>query len=318
MPPWPPNVTQFFHDAISPPLDAALQRNRLAAERAIATLHDRFNTHRAGVMPFAEDVSGWGARLGMIGRFTVDVWDRRVNGNGKTNRVGDYIQKKFRSHVLSEQSLQADLEAVLSQYREDLEASRNQLFAEIKLPLRGSQSPIALDDSGWDRLCSDINQRAQQLNATTPRESVATGLAALGAGWVGTEAAEFVTTQILACVGTTVAAEAAETAAAAGGSAMVGATSAGGGVGSFGGPAGTVIGVGIGLVVGVAIDWWMTDRLESHLAEQCNTFLDTVEAQIVEGSGQTSGLRMSFEHAVKLADEHERQAIVDAIKEAQK
>ena len=314
----PEDVTEFYNTEISPLLDAALQRNRRAADRAILSLHDRFNAHRAGVKAFAQDVSGWATRFGVMQSFATDVWDKHVRGNPSANGVGDYIQEKFRMHVLSEQSLQADVEDVLKQYRQDLEASRNQLFAEIKLPLHGRNSPIVLDEKGWEALCVDIDQRARQLNATTPRDSVVTGLVALAGGWIGTEAVEAVVAQVLARVGTTIAVEAAETAAATGGSALAGGTATGGGIGSLGGPAGTVIGVGVGLAVGVAIDWWLSDRLEDHVSEQCNRFLDTVEHNIVEGNGQTPGLRASFEQALKLADERQRKAVIDALTEAGK
>jgi hypothetical protein len=310
------DVTAFYRKEISPLLDAAVKRNREAADRAIALLHERFNAHRAGVRPFADDVSGWVTRFGVVGRFATDQWDQHVRGNAKANAVGDYIEEKFRGHVLSEASLQADLEEVLKQYREDLTASRNQLFAEIRLPLQGSQSPITLDDKTWNTFCLDVDRRAKVLNATTPRDGVVTGLASVAGGWIGAEASEVVVMQILARVGTAVAVESAEAATVASGSAMIGGTATGGGVGSLGGPAGTVIGVGVGLVIGTAIDWWMTDRMEAKVTDQCFTFLDTVERQIVDGGAQSPGLRASFEDAIRLQDQNQRQAIIEALVEA--
>jgi hypothetical protein len=317
LPSMPADVSAFYRSDISPLLDAALQRNRRAADRALASLHERFNAHRAGVKPFADDVAGWGTRFGVLGRYTSDTWDKHIRGNPSAGRVADYIQQKFRTHVLSEQALQQDVESVLKQYREDLEASRNQLYAEIRLPLRSSHSPIALDDSSWRALCQDINQRTRALNAATPRDSVATGLASMVGGFVGTEVTEAIVAHVLAEVGGAVALESAETATAAGGSAVASGT-AGGGVGSLGGPAGAVIGVGVGLAVGAALDWWMSDRLEAHISAPCNKFLDTVEYQITEGSDQAPGLRASFEQAAKLADQRQRQAIIDALLEARK
>jgi hypothetical protein len=306
------NVTAFYRSEISPLLDAALQRDRQAADRAIEALHERFDAHRAGVKPFAEDVSGWRTRFGVVGCFATDQWDRHFRGNPAANHVADFIQGKFRVHVLSEQSFQADIQDVLKQYSEDLAASRNRLYSEIKLPLHGSQSPIVLDDNGWNRLCSDIEKRAAQLNATTPRDSVVTGLASVAGGWVGTEAGEVVVSEVLARVGTGAAVE------AAGASATTGSTVTGGGVGSFGGPAGTAIGVGAGLAVGAAIDWWASQRLEAKVTDQCDKFLDTVEHQIVDGRDNSPGLRTSFERAGKLADQNQRQAIIDALLEARK
>jgi hypothetical protein len=209
------------------------------------------------------------------------------------------------------------MDDVLKQFKEDLEANRNRLFAEIKLPLRSSRSPIMLDEEGWKRLCADVTDRAQRMVAAAPRDSVMTGLTAFASGWIAQVAVEEIAAQIIARVGTAVAASAAET-TAAGGGAMVGGTATGGGVGSFGGPAGTIIGVGLGLVAGAIIDWWMTDRFEAQLTEQCDRFLDGIERQLVEGNDQAPGLRRSFDQAVKLADQYQRQAIIDSLSDAPK
>ena len=46
----PDDVTAFYRSAISPLLDAALERNRHAADRAIESLHERFDAHRGSVI----------------------------------------------------------------------------------------------------------------------------------------------------------------------------------------------------------------------------------------------------------------------------
>lgn len=309
----PDNVAQFYRQEIVPLLDAALQRNRRAADRAIETLHERFNGHRAGIKPFSHDVSGWATRLGVIGCFTADQWSH-IFGNSKSNRVGDYIQQKFRAHVLSEQSLETDVQQVLMQFQADLQANRNQLLAEIKLPLHSGARPIAPSDKDWANLYSTIAEHAKKLSAGTARSSIVTGLASMAGGWAGAETGKLLVTKLLTGVGSAVAAEAAEAATVTGGS-MWADAAAGGGTGTLAGPAGTVIGVGIGLAMGVAIDWWMSDRLESHVTNQCEAFLETVERQLVDGTDACPGLRTSFEQALKLADQAQRQSIIDALME---
>ncbi len=310
-------VAQFYRNEIVPLLDAALQRNRQAADRAIELLHARFDAHRAGIKPFAHDVSGWATRLGLIGCSAADLWSHVFGHDPKINHVGDYIQQKFRAHVLSEQSLEADVQQVLMQFQADVEANRNQLLAETKLPLHNFPTPVVFDDKDREHLYSTIAERAKKLNAGIPRSSIVTGLASIAGGWVGAETGKLLVTKLLTGVGSAVAAEAAETATVTGGG-MWADAAAGGGAGTLGGPAGTVIGVGIGLAMGVAIDWWTSDRLESHVTGQCQAFLDCVERQLVDGTDQCPGLRASFEQATKLADQAQRQAIINALTEAGK
>ena len=96
---------------------------------------------------------------------------------------------------------------------------------------------------------------------------------------------------------------------------MAGGAGGGGALGTLAGPAGTVIGIGAGLVVGAAIDWWMTDRFKEKLAEQCNRFIDTVRDQLIDGTPQQPGLRSVFAEAVRLSDEAQRKAILDVLLE---
>jgi hypothetical protein len=312
----PPDVADFYRTSLSPLLDAALERNRLAANRALASLHERFAVHHAGARHFAEDVAGWGTRLGVIGCFASDLWDKHWHGDTSANSVSQYVQQKFLLHVLSEKSLERDVDQVLKQYQDDLETSRNQLYAEMRLPLHGSASPIVLDEAGWKYLCQDINQRVRELSAATPRDTLVAGLASMAGGWVGTEAGEAIVAQILVRVGTAVAVEAADSAAVAGGGAMVGGTATGGSVGSLTSPAGTVIGLGVGLAVGAAIDWWMSERFEVQVIGQCDLFLETVEQKIVDGNKEHPGLRRCLQEALKLADQQQRQAVINALTEA--
>lgn len=309
-------AAQFYRNEIVPLLDAALQRNRQAADRAIELLHARFDAHRAGVKPFAHDVSGWATRLAVIGYSAADLWSHVVSHDPKVNRVGDYIQQKFRAHVLSEGSLETDVDQVLMQFQADVEANRNQLLVEIKLPLHNFPTPIALNEKDWQQFCATIAERAKKLNAGTARSSLVTGLASITGGWVGAESANVLVPKLLTGVGSAVAAEAAEAATVSGG--MWADAAAGGGTGTLAGPAGTVVGVGVGLAIGVAIDWWTSDRLESHVTGQCQTFLNTVECQLVDGTEKYPGLRTSFEQTIKLADQAQRQAIIDALMEGAK
>jgi len=74
--------------------------------------------------------------------------------------------------------------------------------------LHGSHSPIVLDEARWEKFCFDVSKRTQVLNATTPRDSLVTGLVAVAGGWIGAEAGEAIVGAILARVGTAVAVEA--------------------------------------------------------------------------------------------------------------
>ena len=82
--------------------------------------------------------------------------------------------------------------------------------------------------------------------------------------------------------------------AAAAGGATLTTTTAGGAGGSVAGPFGMAIGAGVGLVVGVLIDWWMTDSFKARLHEDLDEYLDKLKDGIIDGTGGKSGLRVAL------------------------
>ncbi|MGD0464997.1 MAG: hypothetical protein ABSB74_21140 [Tepidisphaeraceae bacterium] len=104
---------QYYRNDIVPLLDDFDTRNQAAADRAIATLHDRMQMHRAGIPAFADDISGWGTRFGIVGRESSDLWKKWWDDEKNVHGVKDYVNGKLRAHVMSEDSLKQDVEIVL-------------------------------------------------------------------------------------------------------------------------------------------------------------------------------------------------------------
>jgi hypothetical protein len=309
------DVDRVYREEVVPLLDQFDARNRAAAARAVTNMYERLNGRRWGIKPFVKDVGSWKTRFGVIGRSTKDFWRKRVRKAPDAEAVRTYVNDKFRHHVLSEQALEADMGEVLKQFREDLEASRNQLYVQVRLPLAKIKSPLATSDASYAQFEADVARRAKDLSAHWATDTVVSGLGSFVSGWVAMDVAQGVTSRvvvaILSRVGTQIAAET----VAAGGATAAGAA-AGGGGGSFAGPAGTVIGVGVGIAVGAAIDWWMSARFEEKMTLQLNGFFDSVGRRLMEGTGQSPGLRVALYDAVKLGGDSQRQAVKAAFEEA--
>jgi hypothetical protein len=203
---------------------------------------------------------------------------------------------------------------VLKQFREDLDASRNRLYVDVRLPLAKIKSPLAASDASYGAFQVDVGRRAREMGEKWATDSVVSGLGGFVSGWVAMDVAQAVTSRvvvaILARVGTQVAAET----VAAGGATAAGAA-AGGGGGSLAGPAGTVIGLGVGIAVGAVVDWWMSERFEAKMTAQLNGFFDSVDRQLVNGSDKAPGLERSLNDAVKLGGEAQRSAMKKAFDE---
>jgi hypothetical protein len=308
------SVDKVYREAIAPRLDEFDQRNAIAADHAIGILRDRIAMHRAGVEPFTKDVASWHTRFGVLRRYPADLWHRLRYQPPSANGVAEYVNEKFRRRVLSEETLNQDVAAVLSNFNEDMVASQNRLYSELSLPLSRIRTSRPVTTPAMTQFRQDVQQRAAQMTHSLAPDTLVSGLAAVAGGWVATDVAQAVTTrivtQILTQLGTAMAAEGIEA-----GGATVGGAAAGGGTGSFGGPVGTIIGIGVGLIVGAIVDWRLSKRFEAKVAEQCNRFLDSLEQRLADGTDTSPGLKRVLRETATVAGQAQREAIRAALKE---
>lgn len=309
----PDAAMRVYRESIVPLLDEFDTRNAQAADRALVTLHARISRHRAGVQPFARDVRSWRTRFGVIGRYSSDLW-HRVRKTGEAGKVSAYVNEKFRRQVISEEQLQDDVSASLRQFEEDLAANRNRLYAQMSLPLSKIRCQTPLVGEDFDRFREQTGRRADLLTHSMSQDTVVAGIAEFSASWAATDFSQAiaarVVAQILARVGTTMAVEGIEA-----GGATAGGAAAGGGAGSVAGPAGTIIGLGVGIVVGAAVDWWLSDKFEEKVTGQCNQFLSMLDHRLCEGNQKAPGLRQSFQQTLKLTGQAQREAVRRAMEE---
>src|SRR5688572_29046289 len=135
------DVEALYADEIVPLLDESLKRKQDAAGRALDILHKRLDGHRKGIPAFASDVTSWGTRFGVVGRSTRDAF-RKARRKPDAETTRRYVERKFRDHVMTEIALEAAVGAAVEQFRSDMEADRNALFSEIRVPLKASGAPV--------------------------------------------------------------------------------------------------------------------------------------------------------------------------------
>jgi hypothetical protein len=307
-------VEKVYREAIVPLLDQFDRRNDEAVINAIVVLHDRMAMHRAGVGPFTKEVVSWGTRFGVIKRYPGDAWHKLRGESGDARRVAEYVNEKFRRHIISEDSLRQDVEAVVAQFNDDMLASRNRLYADLALPLARIKVSHPITTPGLEDFSRDVATRASRMAGAMAPDTVVAGLAAVCGSWTAMDVAQGITSrvvmQILARLGTAMAAEGIEA-----GGATLGGAAAGGGGGSLAGPVGTVIGIGVGLVVGAIVDWRMSKQFEAKVTDQCNWFLINLERQLRDGTPYSPGLKDELGEAAALASRLQREAIQSALKE---
>ena len=115
-----------FYDAEVEPLIAKTDAlNREAADRCIKRLEQVFAGYHAGVRPFVEDLTSISTRFGIVRRMPGNWWRQ-------DNRIQNYVQDKFEQHLFSERKLLDDITAVLSEFRNDVDANQKRMLISVQ------------------------------------------------------------------------------------------------------------------------------------------------------------------------------------------
>lgn len=302
----------WFAEHVEPLIDRSQERNRAAVDAAVSRLKERFAAHRAGVRPFAESVTSWGARFAIAKRMPADWWDQLFGeGDGEErSRVERYVMGRFRAHVMDELSVQTAVHEVIAGLAADLEANRNLLWSEVELAMREADAPIAAPAGDFGAFQRAADMQAAAMASGWASDSLVNGVAAFAVSAAGGMLAEQAAAQVLARIGAAAASAGASTAAGAvaGGSAVAGGAGVGAGGGALGGPVGVVVGLGVGIAVGAVIDWKMTDSFRDRLEEELLAYLDGIERSVLEGTPEQRGLVAVLDEAVENAADAQKSA----------
>lgn len=277
----------LFSEELVPILDASKRRNHQAAERAVRGVHDVFRNYRAGIAPFVEDISSLGTRAKIAWRMPKD-WLSDSNG------VQQIVLEKYERHIFSEAKLNRDIAAIFAAYREDLLAGDNQMRGQVRIAIAAAALPH-LPVSDFERYHREFDAALTTFSTQRARESVYQGLAILVTSEVASVTAYKIAQQVSANTGTRVAALAMSR-----GGAAAGGAAAGSALGSVIPGPGTIIGLGVGLVAGICVDWWMNDRFQDKLTSEMSTYVNRLETQMLNGTLNEPGIR---EALMRFADE---------------
>jgi hypothetical protein len=309
---------------LAPLLDKTNKQYHADADKAIGRLHEEFERFRNGVPAFADDVTSWGTRFGLVGRMTKDKWKNfwKSEADPNSEDVKKYILDRFESHIMSRDRFQNSIDSTLSQFRDDVKASRNLLLAEMRMALTTRDLKVNFPTPDFDAFQRDFDDYVAKSVHGQGAAALENAVVALLASTAGTYAGEQLVVQIIRLLATDVAVTAGVGAATAGGSSAAGGGALGGAAGWLGGPAGAAIGVGVGLAIGALIDWWLTDRFKANLTTELTAYLDNLERDMIEGVAATEtdqrkpGLRETFCKAADKMHSIQSEAVLKALEEA--
>ena len=123
--------TAVFDSQIRPVLATMETRNREAAGRALAAIHNHFKNARLGVPDFAESISGpldnfKSLYLGSKG-YVERWWYERDD----LQPMADHVQWNYENHVTSGPKMKVAITAAMERFQRDVRANRNEAIQAI-------------------------------------------------------------------------------------------------------------------------------------------------------------------------------------------
>jgi hypothetical protein len=327
LPPSPPRIVvpsvskqEFYRRELVPLLDKAKASNHASADKSLERLHQEFNRFRTGIPGFVDDIASWRTRFGIIRRLSRDKWKNfwKSTDDAASEEVKGYMLGKFEYHIMAQDELQRAIGSSLSEFKDDVAASRNRLLADMQVALTTGDMNLDFARPDFAAFQREFDQFIAGHVESQATDSLANATVNLVANGVAGFAAEQLVAQIVVRIAAAQAAAAGVEAAATSGS-TAGSAAVGGAAGWLGGPLGAAIGVGAGLAVGAVVDWWMTDRFKANLSDELTNYLNNLERNIVEGVPATDeqpariGLREALHGAADKFYAIQSRAALDAL-----
>jgi len=251
------------------------RKDMAAVQRALDSLRANFKRYGEGIPAFTSALTGWGTRMKIVYRSSVEAIERKDTHYW----TASLVQEKFDEHVLSDARLEKDVLEVMKQFAYELEANRNEMLVNLEVSLHAADLPATAKQLALRNFREQTRGRIRELLARLPGQSVGVGVGSLAAGIVAEEAVRHLIRAVIAQAATRIAAG-----AAVSGGAAAGAAAAGGAGGTVVAPGvGTAIGLAGGLIVGAVVDWWLTDEFKDKVAAECRKFLSSTEVALVTG-----------------------------------
>jgi hypothetical protein len=274
----------FYQDAVDPRIKSATEANEAAAKRCIERIENKIEGYRAGVDPFVADINSWGTRLRVVKQLGNDWWYEE-------NDSAAFVGTKVSKHLFDDARIQEDISTALQQFREDVQANENTMLIQIRAAVTAS-GHVSIPEQNFNNFAKLMNEKLKHYANSMAVDSLQRAVLTEVVSGVGGAAA----TQVVRMIAVEVATMLASTATSAGGATAV-TTVAGGAGGTTVGPWGTAAGVVGGLVIGLAIDWWISESYAAELSAKLNETIDQVKLGAVQGVDGEDGLKVTLDEA---------------------
>jgi len=223
--------------------------NRQAAAKGEVKMRAVFEQMRAQVPAFVEDINGLGTKCKTLCKGAADLWPYQQD----RTRVQRMVEEKWKKHMITPEDVERRLTTILQEFMVELNAERNRMLVDVGSALRQVKADeVCLDDRVRCAFDKEFETKLKGLLATSLKAEIASLVISEAAA----VAIVNVVSQVLVKVGIL---------AAGGLSAPM----------TF----------GIGLVVGLIVDWIISNYAEAMMRENLVAELNKLERMVMDGEG---------------------------------
>ncbi len=292
----------FIQKDIEPLLNEAARRNQQSLDNVFVELEFVFQDYKGRVEPFVDDLASYGTRFRIL-RMMPGEW-RHDDG-----RIEEMVTGMFEGHLFTEDELVQDITLILLRFAEEIQAIENWLLIECRAAVAASDMPeIFMPAAGV--FAAEVMETLGDFAENRARGSVYNGIATLIAGEAAAVVSVGIVKKVSTGFGTKVAPFASQAVSGAAAGAAVGASA-----GSILPGKGTVIGLGAGLVMGITVDWWMTEQFKEKLCDELKGYIESLLDAVLHGSDEEPGLQETLQVFVDDYKAAQRSALKLAIME---
>ncbi|MGC9337971.1 MAG: hypothetical protein ACP5EQ_07785, partial [Candidatus Cloacimonadia bacterium] len=297
-------IEDFIETEVQPELGKYSEKNKEASQRAIKRVKMAFRQYRLGVDPFVEDISSIKSRILLAWYGISDLKDKAF-GDEKLQEQGEiekFILARFSENIFSSQELNNLVSDTLEQFQDDIRANRNEFYQEVTL--KWNNTGFSLLKLDFEDLVSRAEGIVLERSKKFATNSLIYGLLSIGGSEIVIKGLQV----IMKPIGEWAVAKL--SGLAAGKTITVAATA----LGTWAGPLGTVG----GLVIGLTIDSFFSEKAEEKLKNSCYTLLSDMERIILYGSSDSLGLVKMLTTLIERIEEVEEQTIMASLMEVAK
>ncbi len=278
-------------------------RDRKAAQETLQEIDKIFADYRAHVPAFVGEVYSLNGKWKTVKGFLHDRYSAWFKGD-RTDRVEKYVRSVWTDHFGAANELQSELVQALRSLAAKLEAHRNTMLVKIDGHLddldRFGEFELELDRATFEQVLMQQTMEAAERSAKV-------GMTAEMVSLAGGELSAYTLLRLLrvsvrgsiaALSSTTAGSVAASSSATGSGLLMSGWTT-----------------LGIGLVVGILVDYGVTHHAKTRMESRLEQALLRMEMRIMHGGGESPGLSKRIRQAFDRYENRKDRAVRASLRE---